>query len=94
MSIRVKVQPTAVGLCATCRESMVTEYANGTSTTLCYYYGGNPPIRIVAPVVRCNQYDKKGALNNFEMEKIAWTVRTDSSGKSIGFAPPKKDKDD
>lgn len=89
--MNIKMQPTAVGLCATCRESQIIEDDTGATITLCHYYGHSGLLRIQRPVVRCNQYDRKGRLNSHEMEKIAWVVRTDKSGKTIGFeAPPKK----
>lgn len=89
--MNIKIQPKAIGLCATCRESHVTEYCDGTTQTMCFFYG--EPWLVRKPVTRCNQYDHKGAMNKHELEKIAWTLRTDKSGKIVGFTAPKK-KDD
>lgn len=87
------VQTLGRGLCATCREAQVIETDNHEIVTLCHAWGGEPP-RIERTVVRCTDYDVRGAMNKHELEKIAWVVRTDKTGKSIGFTPPVKKNDD
>lgn len=87
--MKFSMQPNRVsGLCVSCRESQVIEHENGRTVTLCHYYGH--PIVIARPVLRCNQFDDKKTPSEFEMQKIAWTLRTDQSGLAIGFKPPEK----
>lgn len=90
----IKVQPNrSPGLCATCREGVITEHADGTVFTVCNVLY-NAPRQIRSHVVKCSDYDRRGRLNQHELEKIAWTIQTDKSGQAIGFAPPKKRPDD
>lgn len=91
----LKVQPDPQrGLCISCRESQCIEYEDGSTQTLCFQYG-SPGMLIRKPVVKCNEYDRRGALNRHELEKLAWTIRTDRSGKTVGFkAPQRKAGDD
>jgi hypothetical protein len=87
-----KIQPSIDGsLCATCRDSQIVDFADGKSVVHCHTRGAMKPIAIRGPVVRCNDYDDRRLAAKWDMEKIAWIVTTDKSGKTIGFAPPKKD---
>lgn len=82
-----------VGLCAGCRDAQTVEYADGQTDVWCHTRGMEP--RLVAkPVRRCNDFDDRSQPARYQMEKIAWTVRTDKSGQTVGFAPPKKKDDD
>lgn len=89
----IKVTPNRQpGLCGTCREGVVTEHADGTVVTICNVLY-NTPRRVQSPVLRCSDYDLRGRLNQHDLEKIAWVIRTDKSGKTIGFAPPTPEKE-
>ena len=88
----IKIQPgTSDSLCATCREAQVVEFSNGVKAVRCHSRGAFPQVTINHPVTRCNDYDDRRQPAKWDMEKIAWQVTTDKSGKTIGFAPPKKD---
>lgn len=75
-------------LCTTCAEATVIEYKNGTVDIACH--APYPAILIHRPVLRCSSFRKESDTSKKEMEKIAWEIRTDSSGLTIGFKPPKK----
>lgn len=90
----IKIQPNrTAGLCRTCREAVIVEYDDATVVTVCNVLY-NRPVTIVRPVVKCSDYDMRGKQNNRDMEKIAWTIRTNRSGQPVGFAPPKPEKDE
>lgn len=92
--ILIKISPDKVrGLCSTCREAQTIEYENGKVLQLCTASPSGEPLRITQVVSRCSDYDNKMVPSKWEMEKVAWTLNTDKSGKVIGFAPPKPDKD-
>lgn len=91
--MKLKMHTSQRGLCATCREALIIEHDNGDIETRCHAWGAAEMIRIRRPVVRCSDYDAKFAQPRYELEKIAWVIRTDKSGKTIGFAPPSKDDD-
>jgi hypothetical protein len=91
--MRIKIQPTRdIGLCSTCREAHVFEQADNRLTVICNSH--QRPINITKPVTYCNEYDDIRVPWRHDMEKIAWTVTTDKSGKSIGFKPPEPKKHD
>ena len=91
--MRFKIQPDMSGtLCSSCREAMIVDYADGRREVFCHSRG-TEPMRVRRPVVRCNDFDDRRTPAKWEMDKIAWVVTTDKSGKAIGFAPPPKDDD-
>lgn len=45
-------------------------------------------IRISAPIVACGEYDDKRQPSLYDMEQIAWEVKTRNRGVT-GFAPDK-----
>lgn len=48
------------------------------------------------PMVQCTSYDDKRRPQMYEMEDMAWIVRTDRKNNRIGFVSPedmKKEKD-
>lgn len=91
MSIKVQPSPSH-SLCATCREAHAVEYADGRRLVACCAHGMEP-LLLAGDVARCSAYDDRRLPAKWEMEKVAWTVRTDTSGKAIGFTPPKAEKD-
>lgn len=87
-----KIQPgTSASLCGTCREALVIEFADH-SEVRCHSRGSDA-LLIRGPVLRCNDYDNKTRPSKWDMEKIAWVITTDKSGKAIGFTPPRKAED-
>ncbi len=77
-------------LCTNCREGMRIERTNKTIYA-CFL--SHPPIMTEAPVLKCTSYDNNSIPSQYDMEKIAWVVRTDNSGKVKGFQPPVKEKE-
>lgn len=86
---RIVPPKTTMGLCGSCREGTTRQHDNGDVVTMCD--AGMNTQRVHRPVVRCTDYDEKGSVSKWDMEKIAWIVTTDKSGKTIGFQPPPKD---
>lgn len=78
---------TAVGLCATCRNGMVTECTGGVTTSFCVF-NGTVPIRLPATVEKCTQYDDVRYAKEWELKAIAWVLRTEKNGRMIGFVRP------
>lgn len=92
--MKFKMQPSADhGLCASCREGHVHEHSDGSVVIACAAMGMHQHVLIRKRIVRCSDYDSKRETSEYEMQKIAWTVTTDRSGKTIGFKPPKPGKD-
>lgn len=79
------------GLCASCAEGQIVEFANGATETYCHELGVHQPFRILRPVSRCSHFLHMASPTKYEMEKIAWELKTDRGGKVLGFAPPKKE---
>lgn len=77
-------------LCRTCRHGTVVDLANGSITSYCDEMFNDG--RLFVPVTRCTSYDDTRFTSRYDLEKIAWTIRTDKSGKAIGFVPPKPEK--
>jgi hypothetical protein len=87
---KIKVQPHAGDtLCARCHDGYVAERANGLRVAICHVTAS--PVRMPLDVVRCTDFTPRDTPTRWEMEKVAWTLNTDKSGKVIGFRPPKKD---
>lgn len=89
---RIDIKTHRDGLCGKCRESLVFEQIDGTVTYLCNSRS-SVPLVITKPVIKCNDFDDRNHASRYELEKIAWVVRTDKSGKAIGFKPPDKERD-
>lgn len=84
-----KVQPnTTPTLCRDCDHAHVIHHNRGV-TIRCTQ--GVEPFWVTHPVQRCNEYHPAGQANQWEMEKIAWTLNTSASGQRVGFSPPKKE---
>jgi hypothetical protein len=77
-----------VGICVTCRNGLVMQH-DTSNVVHCNY--GTAPLRIAQAVRQCTGYEDRRHEDEFEMRKIAWTIRTDRSGQTVGFAPPSKD---
>lgn len=84
MKFTIKEQNTQ--LCARCKWGMVTTQQNGNVLTYCTEMCKFVP----SDIVKCNNFLETGAVSEWDMEKIAWTVRTDNSGKILGFNKPTK----
>jgi hypothetical protein len=78
------------GLCWHCRSAQITEHVDGHIEVFCQerYTTGGGSAFIRVPVLRCTDYDEKSHASRHDMEKIAWRLNTDKSGKILGFRPP------
>jgi len=56
----------------------------------CAFLGSR--FRVPVDVETCSQYEDRTLPNRWDMEKIAWTLGTDTRGRVLGFRPPNKDK--
>jgi hypothetical protein len=45
------------------------------------------------PMAECSSYDDSRRPEMYQMEQIAWIVRTDKKTKRIGFVSPEEMKD-
>jgi hypothetical protein len=86
-----KIQPNAVGhgLCAGCRNGTVYRRSNGSIVSHCHVHADT--IFVPGDIVQCTDFDDKTAIPYWDLEKIAWQLSTDKSGKVLGFGPPKKE---
>ena len=89
MAISVKVRYSSYGLCGNCRSAMFTVFTNGKTELRCRAHHAHDRL-VFREVVHCSEYENKNVPSEYEMNKIAWTLRTDKSGLAIGFAPPEK----
>ena len=78
-------------LCQTCRSGLVTTRDNGWLTIHCQV--SHPPMRMPTDITRCSEYEDRRTPASYEMEKIAWTLRTDQKGQVLGFTAPKKGRE-
>lgn len=85
-----KVQPDSLGLCGTCTESFIREDRDGVKIE-CSYFG--PPTPVAKPIYRCSGHRNNSQPSKFELEKIAWVLDVNKSGKVIGFSKPKVDQE-
>lgn len=91
MLIKVRHDKRSI-LCNTCSYGQVMEYASGRIDVICNE--SSPGIRLPQAVVKCSAYVDKATTSEYDLKQIAWTIRTDKSGKVLGFAPPKKSDSD
>lgn len=75
------------GLCGSCEHARIMTDFQDNSRVLCEE---NQQMLIPRPLKRCTDYQGKGTLSRWEMEKIAWTLNV-KGGRILGFIPPKKD---
>jgi hypothetical protein len=69
-------------LCLGCRQAFI---ARGLNREELVYCGGiGPPFRVTFPVVECNRFDDKSQPPIYEMQNIAWIVRSRNRGP-MGF---------
>lgn len=92
MRIQIGAHRNQHGLCGTCRNAHIVDFDDGSFEIFCAEraYGNEPMIR--RPVVRCTDHTDKSRATQHDMEKLAWVVRTDNSGKVLGFRPPEKER--
>ncbi len=87
MSRRGKVVEDNLGLCGQCEMAHIVKF-KGSVKVFCKTFADT--MVVLQPVEKCNEFQQKNTLNKYDMEKIAWTIKTDSKGLAVGFSPPTK----
>jgi hypothetical protein len=75
-------------LCSSCQHAHLFTRANGKVITQCCV---NNTTTVPNDIVTCSDYHHADQPDRYELEKIAWILRSDIAGKIIGFKPPEKD---
>lgn len=88
VKIRKGTQQFSTDLCPSCRSSIIWEDDAGEHR-ICEAPSWQP-FRPAGRVYRCNEYDNSSLPSRSDFERIAWELKTDKSGKVIGFKPPEK----
>lgn len=79
------------GLCQTCRNVLRVERPYGEVLMWCQtHHAMSMPMP--PDVMRCSDYSDARTPSEWEMEKVAWTLNTDKSGRILGFSAPKKEE--
>lgn len=96
MSIELKIHQgtgrlTGTSLCRSCCESHVMRDRGG-ERVLCT--ANRQEFRVAEPVTECSAYRNKSLPSLYDMREIAWELKTNKQGKTMGFSPPKKGGDD
>ena len=73
-------------LCHKCNNGHVMRAADETVVVRCEkMYEGNS--RVHPCIIECTMFEPKGALNDYEMKKVAWILEA-KHGRIVGFKPP------
>lgn len=94
MSVRLRMkipEGPARGLCGSCEHSRIMIDDRDRSRVLCEE--NHPPFVVDHPIKSCTDYQAKGTLSKWQMERVAWKIQVDKKGK-VGFNPPHKKDDD
>lgn len=89
--MRVKVLETPPGLCARCHHGVVVERATGRTRTICNWFVES--VEMPPDVARCTKFADRSMAQLHDLREVAWTLRTDTSGRVMGFVAPKKEDD-
>lgn len=82
------------GICGTCRNAQVMETRRGETIVMCTAMRSvSSVMRVTIPLVFCSAHEDKNTPTSWDMEKIAWTLSTDTKGRVVGFTAPKKRED-
>jgi hypothetical protein len=79
------------GLCTRCQYASIRETNNGEVQITCNQFM-RPHNVVLKPLIRCSEFLDHGAVDKYDLEKIAWIVSTDSKTNKVGFTPPKKEE--
>lgn len=90
--MRIKVvggtAPDGESLCRTCRKATIVKGVTPSQELVrCGQLSEWQPYFVEWPVSQCTSYDDKRTPGLYEMEDIAWIIRTKKVGKPAGFAP-------
>ena len=78
-----------MSLCNDCRNVLHFTRRNGEARYYCRSIRTGI-LPIPGDIERCSDYEKTNTTSKYDMEQIAWTLRTDKSGRVVGFTPPEK----
>ena len=79
-------------LCSSCRYALVVKGARlGDEIVRCNALGGQ---RLRFPVTSCSAYENRAQPTLWQMEEIAWVLRSSPRGKKVGFVEARKLGDD
>jgi hypothetical protein len=80
-------------LCSSCRYALIVKGARlGDEIVRCNVLG--PQVRLRFPVTSCSAYDNRAQPTLWQMEEIAWVLRSSPRGKKVGFVEARKLGDD
>jgi hypothetical protein len=80
-------------LCSSCRHSTIIKGARlGDEIVSCGVR--YTPSRIVFPVTSCSEYVHRAHPSLYQMEEIAWVLRSSPNRKTVGFVEARRLKDD
>jgi hypothetical protein len=87
MKIKIRDSVDGPNLCEDCSYSMIVTHDNYDKYTYCR---GMSVIRdtsylVLRKVIKCSMYDQEKQVSLWDMREIALVLRTDESGKPIGF---------
>ena len=95
MKLNISNPTSSADLCKTCLRSHIYITETGDVTRTCTFLERDAYIPRV--VVKCNRHNEDTGPSVYDMRQIAWVLRTDGSGKHIGFARytdlPKKERE-
>ncbi len=80
-------------LCLSCRHATIIRGRNLHEIVDCGRLSQDDS-RITFPVTFCSGYSDRRQPTVFQMEQIAWVLRSDATKKPIGFHPPKSQSSD
>jgi hypothetical protein len=92
--MRVKVRGGTVNhgepsLCSSCRYALVVKGARlGDEIVRCTNLGTET--RLPFPVTSCSAYEDRSMPSLWNMEQIAWVLRSSPGGKKVGFVEARK----
>jgi hypothetical protein len=79
-------------LCTRCRYGQVTELRSGRVRSFCTV--GSESLELNDEVLSCTSYRFDYEFATHEMHGLAWILKVDNRGLSMGFRPPKKNEKD
>lgn len=71
-------------LCRTCRFSTIASDDRGREMIRCSAFDS----RITSKIVRCQEYFHRRLPYKYDLEELAWTLRSDGHKEPFGFQPP------
>lgn len=82
-NVRIRVINESGTLCGSCDRATVTRYIGGLRI-FCNAWERE----MTSKVIECSKYRLKNAPDRYDLEKIAWILRTDPTRTKVGFVLP------